>query len=75
LPFDRKQRHLVPEDRGHTWALSIEMPMGERNKIENAIATKKSHLWDFFALLTLLFVYDTLLLRMQYNHAVYNKEK
>jgi|GEM_PF-4934539 len=51
------------------------MPMGERNKIENAIATKKSHLWDFFALLTLLFVYDTLLLRMQYNHAVYNKEK
>ena len=33
--FDRKRERLVPEDRGHTWVISIESLIGERNKIKS----------------------------------------
>ena len=32
-----KQERLVPEDREHTSVISIELLMGERNKIEEAM--------------------------------------
>ncbi len=36
-----KHEPLVSEDRGHTWVISIESLMGERNKIKSATAERR----------------------------------